>query len=184
MSARLGRKVDLALTQYQVGTSQSEAERQQLANARQREEAAAEAGRVSLALALVAGVDETDVLVDRQRRRALVKARQLPGANLSAYRELEERAAAQVTDWTVELIPPARPLPSIAFADGEPDAAGDDAIDLAGWAAKRVGVPLILTGAPAQTDAVAERLRAQGVRVSQVSGAAGPVRITWGSVAE
>ena len=184
LAKRLGKQIDLALTQYQVGTSQSAAERQQLANARQREEAAAEAGRVSLALALVAGVDETDVLVDRQRRRALVKARQLPGANMSAYRELEERAAAQVTDWTVELIPPARALPSVAFADGEPDAAGDDAIELAAWAATRVGVPLVLTGPPTQTDLVAERLRAQGVRVSQVSAGAGPVRITWGSVAE
>ena len=184
LTRRLRRPVELALTQYQVGTSQSAAERQQLANARQREEAAAEAERVALALALVAGVDEADVLVDRQRRRALVKARQLPGANLSAYRELELRAAAQVPDWKVELVPPARPLPTIAFEGDAPDAAGDDAIDLAAWAAMRVGVPLVLTGPPAQTDVLAERLRAQGARVSQVSMGPAPVRIAWGSVAE
>lgn len=184
LAQRLGRQVELALTQYQVGTSQSAAERQQLANARQREEAAAEAERVSLALALVAGVDEADVLVDRQRRRALVKAQALPGATLLGYRELEQRAAAQVTDWTVELVPPARPLPSVAFEEEAPDAAGDDAIVLAAWAATRIGVPLVLTGPPAQAELVAERLRAQGVRVSQVNPGPAPVRIGWGSVAD
>lgn len=184
LAQRLGKPVDLALTQYQVGTSQSAAERQQLANARQREEAAAEAGRVSLALALVAGVDETDVLVDRQRRRALVRARPLPGATLDAYRLLEERAGRQVPDWTVELVPPARPLPTVRFDGEAPGDGGDDAIALAAWAAKRVGAPLILTGPADQTELVAERLRAEGVRVPQVNAGAAPVRISWGSIAE
>lgn len=184
LARRLGKPVDLALTQYQVGTSQSAAERQQLANARQREEAAAEAGRVSLALALVAGVDEADVLVDRQRRRALVRARPLQGATLSAYRALEERAAAQVQDWTVELVPPARPIPAVPFDGAAPSADGDDAIELAIWGASRLGAPLVLSGPADQTELVAERLRAKGVRVSRTSPGAGPVRIDWGNIAD
>ena len=181
---RLGRPVELALTQYQVGTSQSAAERAQLATARQNEEAAVQAGRVATALALVAGVDEKDVLVDRQRRRALVRAAPLEGATLSAYRALEQRADAQVDGWAVELVPPARALPVIAFEDDLPDQAGGEAIDLAAWASKRVGAPLVLTGPPAQTEVVAERLRAAGARVQQINPGAGPVRIGWGSVAE
>lgn len=181
---RLGRPVELSLTQYQVGTSQSAAERAQLATARQNEEAAAQAGRVAMALALVAGVDEADVLVDRQRRRALVRAAPLEGATLSAYRALELRADEQVEGWAVELVPPARALPVVAFDGESPDQAGSAAIDLAAWAGKRVGAPLVLTGPPAQTDVVAERLRAAGARVQQVNPGAGPVRISWGSVAE
>lgn len=183
LAQRLGRPVDLALTQYQVGTSQSAAERAQLATARQNEEAAAQARRVSLALALVAGVDEADVLVDRQRRRALVRARPLEGATLRAYLALEQRAAAQVEGWAVELVPPARELPDVAFAGKVPDKSGDEALDLAAWAAKRVGVPVILTGAPAQTELVAQRLREAGADVQQINPGAGPVQIDWGSVA-
>ena len=179
---RLGREVELALTQYQVGTSQSAAERAQLANARRSEEAAAEAGRVSLALSLVAGVDEADVLVDRQRRRALVRARPLPGATLEAYRSLEQRAASQVGDWTIELVPPARPLPSVTFADDAPDDPGEEALELAAWAARRIGAPLELSGPVGQTELVAERLRERGVRVSRVNGGAAPVRIEWGEI--
>ena len=184
LSERLGRPVDLALTQYQVGTSQSAAERAQLATARQNEEAAAQARRVSLALALVAGVDEADVLVDRQRRRALVRARPLDGATLAAYRALEQRAGAQVDGWTVELVPPARALPTVTFEGDVPDTSGDAALDLAAWASQRVGAPLVLTGQSEQTELVAERLRAAGARVQQVNPGAGPVRIGWGSVAE
>ena len=184
LSERLGREIDLALTQYQVGTAPSAAERAQLAAANRREEAAAEAERVALALALVSGVDETEVLVDRQRRRALVRARPLEGATLAAYRALEQRAAAQVPDWSVELVPPARPLPLVAFEDGELTPAGGDAVALAAWASRRVGVPLVLAGPAAQTARVGELLEAEGVRVSQVSAGPAPVRIGWGSVAE
>lgn len=184
LTEQLDKPVNLALTQYQVGTSQSAAEKAQLASARQREEAAAEAERVSLALALVAGVDEANVLVDRQRRRALVRANPLDGASLAAYRALERRAGAQVPQWKVELVPPARPLPSVTFDGEDPDAAGGDAIALAAWAGQRVSAPLVLSGPPAQTRQVAEQLREGGAQVSQINAGPAPVRITWGSVAE
>ncbi|MFN4113166.1 MAG: TIGR00341 family protein [Sphingomonadaceae bacterium] len=184
LSSRFNREFDLILTQYQVGTAQSAAEQAQLIAAREQDQAAEQARKVASALALVAGVEESEVIVDRQRRRALVRARPLEGATLSAYRTLEQRAAGQVADWSIELVPPARALPSVAVEAGGLGQEAEDAIALAAWAAKRVGAPLVLTGPADQTALVSERLREGGARVARAEAGPAPVRITWGSVAE
>lgn len=155
----LGRPVNLVITQYQVGTSSSAAEKAQLTNAREMEEAAAaeRAADLSKRLALVAGVPVEDVMVDRQNRRAMVKAQVLEGATLAAYAELEGRIAATEPEWQIELVPPAKALPGVEFAEGEPTEAGRAALKLIVWAAKRVGAPVNLSG-PAEQAARARKL--------------------------
>jgi len=178
---RLGKPVELTLTQSQTETGTGAAQRAQLSATRAQEEAAATARVQALALrlALVAGVPETDVLIDRNRRRALVRAKRLEGAGLTTYRALEARIAASEPDWTIELIPPAGALPAaISFTDGEPDEAGAQALVVIGWAAVRLDRPVVLTGDAAQGEAAAEALRERGATVVQRA-APGPLRATW-----
>ena len=148
LTRRLSEPFELSLTQYQVGTSASAAEQAQLSAARAREEAAAVERAETLAqrLSVVAGVPEDDVIVDRQRRRAIVRSKPLPGASLATYRELETRISATEPEWNVELLPPTRPLPPIPFADGEPNAAGLQALSLVVWAARRIDLPVLIEG--------------------------------------
>ncbi|HAU21688.1 MAG TPA: DUF389 domain-containing protein, partial [Erythrobacter sp.] len=139
LSRQLERPVEFSLTQYQVGTSATAAEEAALSASRAREEEAEleRAEQLAQRLALVAGVSEEDVVVDRQRRRALVRAQELEGASLNAYRTLEQRIAATEPDWRVEITPPIAPLPYVDFADGEPTEDGMRAIEMTVWASKR-----------------------------------------------
>ncbi|MFL0357651.1 DUF389 domain-containing protein [Erythrobacter sp. GH1-10] len=182
LANRLGEEVDLTLVQYQVGTSASAAEQAQLAAARANEEAAASERAENLAaqLALVAGVDESDVLIDRKRRRALVRAERLEEASLATYRALERRIAATEPEWTIELIPPAGGLPAaIPFDEDGPTDEGVRALSLIEWASKRVEVPIVLVGDEEQAAAAAEILATRNVEV-QVRADTGPLRAEWG----
>ncbi len=187
LSRELGRDVNVTITQYQVGTGSSAAEAAQLTAARAREEAAATERADDLAhrLALVAGVPMEEVMIDRQRRRAMVTAGNLEGASLSAYRTLEERIAETEPEWRVEMRPPARALPPIAFARGEPaedgtiaplelTSEGREALDLAMWAAERIDAPLTLSGPAALMDEIEVELQSRSivVRGRVVTGAA------------
>ncbi len=157
LNRRLGRDIDLVLTQSESGTSASEIEQAALSAARAREEAAANERAQDLAqrLALAAGVADSDVIIDRSRKRALVRASDLEGATLATYNVLEARIAATEPDWTVELLPPAKALPAIAFrrgtdADGEPSTTlteqGQKSLRLVVWSARRLGLPIVLSG--------------------------------------
>lgn len=182
LTRQLRAPVDVSITQYQVGTSATAAEEAQLSATRARERAAVErAQALAERLALVAGVTDAEVLVDRERRQAIVSARPLDGATLSAYRELERRISASEPDWRIFLRPPARPLPEVPFADGEPTEAGEQAIALIVWAGQRVQAPIILSGPQASVDLVAARLREQGVAVRTDPGRTGPVTAAWGA---
>jgi len=97
-------------------------------------------------LALVAGVEPQDVLIDRANRRAVVKARPLGGASLETYFELETRVAALEPKWKIVVEPPALPLPAIAMRDGELTDAGKKAFTLASWAASRIDSPIGING--------------------------------------
>lgn len=181
LSERLGRPVALTLTQTQTETGAGAAERAQLSATREQELAAANARLQALVsrLSLAAGVAEDEVLIDRNRRRALVRARRLDGAPLAVYRTLEARIAATEPDWTIELIPPAAPLPqTIPFADGAPSEAGAAALDVIGWAALRLDRAVVLTGDPAQAEAAAEALQAEGV-TADIRPAPGALRADW-----
>jgi uncharacterized hydrophobic protein (TIGR00271 family) len=186
LSERLGEPVALELVQYEVGTNEAAAERAQLTAARVREEGedSARTEALTLRLALAAGVSESDVMIDDGRRRALVRARPLPGASLATYRALEARIAERAPAWRIELVPPPGPLPdAIAFDDGEPTEAGRAALGVTGWAAQRLGRAVVLTGPASEAEAAAEVLRGAGVTVATRS-AAGPLRADWAEAAE
>ncbi|MDN3646272.1 DUF389 domain-containing protein [Pontixanthobacter aestiaquae] len=180
----LGRKVDIDLKQFLVRDEQS-AEQAQLTSAKEQEEAAASQRADALAarLALMAGVEESEVMVDRQRRRAMVKAVELEGAPLATYFDLEQRIAATEPDWRVELIPPAKALPTIAFDDGEPTEAGMRALALIAWSSGRVGAPVVLSGPAAAVELAQKELAAAGVQLFATETGRGPnVTAKWGSV--
>lgn len=182
LANRLGEPVELTITQFQVGTSASAAEAAQLSAARASEEAAALARADDLArrLALVAGVSEDDVVIDRTRRRAVVRAERLEGATLAAYRALEQRIAATEPDWTIELLPPVAPLPeTVPFDEDGPTPEGAKALAVIEWASARVNVPIVLAGNRDEVEKAAQILRERGVDVG-VRVTSGPVRPEWG----
>jgi len=180
LAERLGTPVALDLMQYEVGTAATAAERAQLSAARERDERAASSRAQALAvrLALAAGVAESDVLIDQTRRRALVRAKPLPGAGVDTYRALEERIAASEPGWTIELIPPSAPL-----AVTIPAEEGEAALALLQWAAQRLGRGVVLSGPASEAEAAAEVLRGGGVSV-QLRGGPVPLRATWAQEGE
>lgn len=184
IAREIRREVEVTLIQSKVGPDRDAAEAAQLAAARANLEAAdrQRAQALGSKLALIAGVEESAVVIDRQNRRALVKASALEGLGLAGYRELERRVAQTEPEWSILLEPPARSLPSIAFDGADPEEAGTDAIALIAWAAQRVGAPVILSGTDTQTRRAAELLQEQGVSVRrETSGAAGRVIARWGA---
>ncbi|WP_108787379.1 DUF389 domain-containing protein [Erythrobacter sp. Alg231-14] len=182
LAGRLSQSVELSLTQLKVDTSASAAERAQLSEARANEEEAAleRAEALATRLALVAGVTNDDVTIDRTRRRATVRAKQLVGATLASYRALEMRIAATEPGWTIELLPPIGDLPQeIAFDEEGPTPAGAQALAVVEWAAQRVDLPIMLVGNPVETTQAAEILARRGVSVTVEDGF-GPLRAEWG----
>ena len=117
-------------------------------------------------LSLVAGVSEDQLTIDRQRRRAIVRARPLDGASLATYRELELRIAATEPDWTIEITPPKLSLPQVSLTDGELDQAGIEAVELIAWASRRLNIAVEVTGPNGQVEAVAKTLSDAGVSVT------------------
>ncbi len=191
----LGQPVDVTLEQYRVNTS-AQAEAQQIASAQASARAQAAdriATRTVEQLALVAGVDQSAVLLDRDHQRAVVTAATLPGATLASYYALEKRVAAAAKDWTITLIPPAAPLPQVSFGDattnddGEtvpaaPDAEGKRALDIAAWGARRLNVPIGVSGNAERVALVVDALRKAGVNAVARDGRTGSengVRLEW-----
>ncbi|MXP44921.1 DUF389 domain-containing protein [Allopontixanthobacter sediminis] len=179
-----GRPVNFTITQYQVGTSKSAAEQAQLAAVQAQEQVAtARADELAARLALLAGMSEDEVLVDRQRRRAVVRAKPLEGASLAAYADLERRIAVTEPEWRIELIPPVRALPRIEFEEGEPTADGVKAIALTAWTARRLGVPLLLTGPAEDIQRLRDLLAEQGAGDMRTEIRSGRVIAQWDNVA-
>lgn len=195
MEDKLGQSISLQLNQILVDPAQGQQGRREaiaLANA------AAVDGNdrgadVAEMLALAAGVPAEQVTIDRQRQRGVVAASPLPGADLATYYALERRAAAAADGWTVEIIPPAGPLPSITFADGQDTLEGEarQATELSAWAARRWNIAaLAVPGLPedrAETEglpvaarralAIATILEAQRVRAVPAPGAGTSFRL-------
>lgn len=125
-------------------------------------------------LALLTGA--TDITLDRDSRRALVRLPPGESLPLGEIRRLEARLAARHPEWEVRLVPPLAPLPPILFAAGsaEPD---QQAIDTLGWALARWKIPSVRVVGRAASDeppglardraeAVAEGLERSGVMAS------------------
>lgn len=185
LTALLGRTVDLELTQFLVGTvTEAEAAEIAAASARERRDLIQEGRELSGRLAMLAGVEAGAVTIDRDNRRAMVRATGLGGAGLATFREIERRVAQNYPDWSVELIPPLAALPAIPFAEGEPTAQGLENLALAGWAAQRLGLPLALDGGSPETREVAAEILAEaGVEPQLVVG--GPVmQARWATEVE
>ena len=181
LERRLDRTVDFDLKQFLV-RDESSAEQAQLDRAQAREDQADAQQLASLReqLSLAAGVPETEVLIDRERRRAVVRAKSLPGAQLETYYALERRIAGAHPDWRTEIVPPTRQLPeTIEFSGDEPSERGSRAIALAAWAAARRGEALAVTGPAPRIDQVAELLAERGAGEVSETPAEGPVRVAW-----
>lgn len=189
ISRRLAVPVTVSLDQFRVDGGNADAEARELASARQQQQARASeeaATQVGHRLALIAGVEPKAVLIDRVSKRATVRAKPLPGADLVTYYTLEQRAAAESRGWTLEIVPPAAPLPIISVrgdASFLNDNAGNRAaassvlteegvtkLDLLAWAAQRVGTPIALSGPQMQVNWLAAELKARGVST--------PIRLT------
>ncbi|MDH4742408.1 DUF389 domain-containing protein [Sphingomonas sp. CBMAI 2297] len=174
--AALGHAVDVHVDQVRVGGESGASESAQIAAAQSRERERSEADLLRDRLALVAG-DANAVLLDGTARRAEVRAAPLPGASLASYRALEQRVAATVPDWQVTLLPPAAPLPPVGF-DGEvPDAAGLAALDTAIWGARRLHLPIGVSGRRA--DLVIARLEAAGIAAVRLPGNGAQAALAW-----
>ncbi|WP_375291476.1 DUF389 domain-containing protein [Qipengyuania sp.] len=170
LSRDLGVPVEVAINQFQVSADPGAAEQAALAQARQREQSeAAQRATQSLVseLALAAGVDRDEVVVDGDKRRVMASARPLSGLTLEGYRELENRVASGTQDWTVQLRPPLLDLPSIALDDNAPTQAGAEAIRVIDWAARRTGVPIELIGPADALDTAIEQL-GEGLDIRRV----------------
>ncbi|MBO6528380.1 MULTISPECIES: DUF389 domain-containing protein [unclassified Erythrobacter] len=154
---RLGRAVVVNIDQFQVGTDPGAAEQAALAQARAREAAEASERQIAAlarSLALIAGVERGDVLLDRENKRAQAAAQPLEGLTLSGYRELERRLERTVPGWTVELRPPLAELPDVTLGEEGLDAENAIRLALVGWAARRTGLRITLTGSEDALEAV------------------------------
>ena len=179
LTRTFSRPVDVQIEQFRVGVGDAEAT--QVARAQASEQATQEAQtvtRLAGQLALVAGVANEAVMLDRGNRRAVVTASPLPGARLASYRALEQRVAAAAPGWSVELVPPAVAPAIISFGEDGPDEAGQAALQTAIWAARRLRLPLGVTGAADDADAVVAALTEAGVAAGRVPGD-GPVTLRW-----
>lgn len=144
-------------------------------------------------VAVAAGVTPDVVTLDREHQRAIASAAALPGAGLAAYQVLEARVNAAAEGWTIIIVPPQAPFPTIAFpGSGDTlDQAGHDAVLLSAWAARRWNIAALTVpglpedGAPAEGLPLAARralaiagvLRKAGVSAARAPAAASPFRL-------
>lgn len=155
LARRLGEPLRLQLDQVllEPGAGAIEAQREELRQASS--PATAETARIAALarlISLAAGVPADAITIDRDHRRAIAAAAPLPGASLSSYRALEQRARSQAVDWDIALVPPRGDMPQIVFADGSdtPDAAARDAALTSAWAARRWNIRAIAVPGLAQ----------------------------------
>ena len=186
LKEQLGRDVVVRVEQFRVGANPGAAEQAELARARAAEQAAATERQISAMIgrmAMAAGVGRGDVLLDRDTQRISATATPLPGLSLEGYRELERRVAADTPGWIVNLKPPPQSLPAIALDEEGPTEQGAASETSVVWAAQRIGLPLELRGPEEQTQALATRLRSQGVAIAQVEeGFDDRIEISWAAL--
>ncbi|MBX7539487.1 DUF389 domain-containing protein [Qipengyuania sphaerica] len=183
LGQQLGREVTVNVEQFRVGADPGAAEQAELARARAAEQAAATERQIAAMvarMAMAAGVDRGDVMLDRDTRRMIASARPLPGLTLEGYRELERRVAGKTPGWTVVLRPPVQRLPAIELGEKGPTGAGSVSEGIVLWAAQRLELPIVLTGPAPQTGALAKRLRDGDAIVDEVIEGPGPfVTVQW-----
>lgn len=182
----LGRPVAVHIDQYKVGTDPAAAEQAALTAARsveQNESQNREVARLIDRLALISGANPNEIIIDRDRKIALVRARPIAGASLASYRELERRIAEESPRWSIRVRPPVVPLPDVrVLENGEPD---PTSVELILWAARRIGAPVELTGDPVAAEQVRARLEADGITDIEVTARSFEgVRARWATPAQ
>ena len=173
LSRTFNRDITVSIEQYKVETG-SDASSAELDSAREREQqqlAEIQIDRLRDSLALIAGVPEDDVVVDTEKRRAIVTATPLVGAGLETYQALENRVSNEAKGWTIRIKPPARALPPVTLREGEIDPVSQRQIDLAIWAAQRVDLPLSAQGSEANLEKVKAIFVAKNIPLSLKSAA-------------
>ena len=182
----LGREIRVDVEQLRVGANPGAAERAELARARAAEQAAATERQIATMvdrMAVAAGVSRNEVFVDRDTRRISANAAMLEGLTLEGYRELERRIAADAPGWKVYLRPLPLLLPAIPVQEGGPTESIARSEATITWAAKRIGLPLILVGPETETQALAARLRAAGVQIASVqTGQSDRIETRWAAL--
>lgn len=178
LTAQLGVPVTVAIDQYRVGTD-ANTQAAELNAARQKAQSEvrdAKVNELTNTIALIANVPPDEVLVDREHRRAMVRAQPIPGASLATYQALEARISAAAPGWTIELRPPTLPLPNVTFdRDGKPNA---QELSLLTWAAERSDLAIQLSGGPKEVGLCKQALTSAGVQNVQTSGGRGSVVTT------
>lgn len=139
---RVGEKVTLQADQVLLDPASAtlDQEKAALLQSEAQQQSRAEGDQIARLVAVAAGVDPSQVLLDRDNRRATVAARTLPGAGLIAYKMLEDRVTSTADGWTIAIIPPAGlTLPAIDFADDSDalDGPAQQAVQTIAWAAQR-----------------------------------------------
>lgn len=152
--------IQVQIEQYRVETG-IDAAKAELAAVRAREQQQAVETQVTKlreSLALVAGVDPDDVVIDSNRRRAIVMAKSLPGASLQTYYTLEQRMSAQMNDWAINIQPPPTALPELVVTEGALTTASKQRMEWIGWAAQRSPMVMTMSGSEEDMDIVAREL--------------------------
>jgi uncharacterized hydrophobic protein (TIGR00271 family) len=184
LARALGRPVKLSLDQFRVGTAAGDAEAAQIASASAREQTRKERATAALVgreLAILAGVSPEAVLIDRDKRLAQVRAAALPGATLATYRALEQRLSAAEPQWKMQLVPPPLPLPVIGMTGDEFTDDGTENLALAIWAARRTGIPVVVSGPARESQIVLTKLNEAGIdtQSNESSSSSDGIRLTW-----
>jgi len=132
LSQELGVPVRLELDQLLLGSESPRATQVSAA-----EQAETEARRLRAALPFPLAVADISPI----RRVARLQLSFEATASLEAVKHVESALRAAFPAWTIELVPPFRPLPPVSFGRGEatPDADGQRALAVAIWALERWG---------------------------------------------
>lgn len=153
---------------------------------------AEEQGRaIARLVALAAGVAPETVMLDRDQQRVQAQAAPLPGAELSTYWAIEQRAQDAAHGWDVTIVPPLAPMPVIRFADGSDtlDGPARTAVLASIWAARRWNIHTLaipsLPRSPAEhpllpqrrATAIATLVRERGLAAAPASTEGPPFRL-------
>ncbi len=179
-----GRPVDVTLEQIHVDAGEADAQAGQTSVADEVAALQRAAASVAERVSLIAGVAPGDVMVDRVARQVAVRAVALPGASLGTYRTLERRVAAASPGWEVMVTPPPAPPGRIVYdAQGGITLAGRAALADAGWAAVRLGLPIVVAGPPDRVEPIVAALTQVGITATRAptgqAGGGNDVTLSW-----
>jgi len=175
--------IQVQIEQYKVETGDNAAQAE-LAAIRAREQQQAvetQVAKLRENLALIAGVDADDVVIDSAKRRAVVMAKPLPGASLQTYFALEQRMVKQMPDWAINIQPPPTLLPDLVVAENELTSASKTRLEWISWAVSRSPMAMTMSGSTADMDVIATELAKQNLFLSknQAANEQGRVKFDW-----